>query len=151
MSDYYKGLWYFDISLASATTSLSVIIRIGDSSGAYGWGNNNQTGTILLGAFGGEDTIWLNNGVYWDSGENRNSRNSSTGTTNGFSAVQLHYVFTNGGFDTCSSANTNGYNSYPQMKKNFFDKTTVDLTGEIVSGSYSVQDYIDGMKARSGN
>ena len=146
LPNYYEGLWYFDVSLEGATSELNVILRVGNSSGAYGWGDNNQTFTQPLGAFGVADTIWLNGGVTRDDANNRNSRNASIGTTNGFSAGDLATILSS--YDTCSDANTNGYNSYPQMKTNFFDKTDVDLTTTIVSGTYSVQDYIDGMSTR---
>ena len=144
LSDAYHGFGYVDIELEDATSAINVIIRDGGTT----WGNNNQTVTVALPAFGGADTIWLSSGVTWNGTDNRNDRNASAGTTNGFSAIQLHWILVNGHFDTCSAANTNGYNAYPQMKTNIFDKTDVDLTGEIVSGTYSVQDYIDGMSAR---
>lgn len=147
LSDYYKGLWYVDVTLAGATTSLNVIMRVGNSSGAYSWGNNNQTFTQPLGAFGTADTIWLNNGVTWDSGENRNSRSASVGTSTGLSAAQAKYLFVNGGLDTCANTNTNGYFAYPQLDKNFFEPTTADLTTQSV-GAYTVQECIDGMELR---
>ena len=148
LSDYYKGLWYVDITLTAATTSLNVIVRVGNDSGAYDWGNNNQTFTQPLGAFGDEDTIWLNNGVSWDSSGNRNSRSASIGTTNGFSGAQLAVIMSK--YNTCSSNNTNGYNAYPQMKKNFFDKTDSSAFSTKVHGqdTYTIQDYIDGMYER---
>lgn len=151
LSDYYKGLWYVDISLANVTTSLNVIVRVGNDSGAYSWGNNNQTFTQPLGALGDADTIWLNNGVTWDSSENRNSRQASIGTTNGFSGDQLAVVMSK--YDTCSSNTTNGYNAYSQMKTNFFDKTDSSAFSTKVYGQdvYTIQDYVDAMAARSGN
>lgn len=151
LSDYYKGLWYVDISLANVTTSLNVIVRVGNDSGAYNWGNNNQTFTQPLGALGDADTIWLNNGVTWDSSENRNSRQASIGTTNGFSGDQLAVVMSK--YDTCSSNTTNGYNAYSQMKTNFFDKTDSSAFSTKVYGQdvYTIQDYVDAMAARSGN
>ncbi len=142
LTDAYHGIGYVDIELEDATSAIDVIVRDGGTD----WGNDNQTITVSLPAFGGADTIWLNSGVTWNG--SRNDRNASVGTTNGFNAIQLHWILVNGGFDTCSPANTNGYNAYPQMKTNIFDKTDVDLTGEIVSETYSVQDYIDGMSAR---
>lgn len=151
LSDYYKGLWYVDISLANVTTSLNVIVRVGNDSGAYNWGNNNQTFTQPLGALGVADTIWLNNGVSWDSGGNRNSRQASIGTTNGFSGAQLSVVMSK--YNTCSSNTTNGYNAYSQMKTNFFDKTDSSAFSTKVYGQdvYTIQDYVDAMAARSGN
>lgn len=148
LDDYYKGYWYVDISFASVTTSVNVIVRVGDSSNPYGWGNNNQTFTQSLGALGEADTIWLNNGVTWDSSENRNSRNASIGTSNGFSGAQLASVLSH--FDTCSSANTNGYNAYPQMETNVFLKTTQSAFSTKVYGqdTYTCQDYVDGMYTR---
>ena len=140
--DYYYGLSYADITVANATSAIDVRVRYSGTE----MGNYNQTVLLHLPAFGGEDTIWMNSGSTEVDG--RQDRNASLGTTNGFSAEQLCGVLSNGGYDTCSTANTNGYNAYPQMKTNFFDKTNVDLTGVIVSGSYSVQDYIDGMNAR---
>ena len=144
LTDYYYGLGYVDITLPNATSGIKVIIRDGGTS----WGNNNQTVTVTLGEFGTGDVIHLNSGVTWNGADNRNDRNASVGTTDGFSAQQLKWILINGGIDTCSSANTNGYNAYPQMNVNFFEPTNVDLTGEIVSDTYSVQDYIDGMYAR---
>lgn len=151
LSDYYKGLWYVDISLANVTTSLNVIVRVGNDSGAYNWGNNNQTFTQPLGALGEADSIWLNNGVTWDSSEGRNSRQASIGTTNGFSGDQLAVVMSK--YDTCSSNTTNGYNAYSQMKTNFFDKTDSSAFSTKVYGQdvYTIQDYVDAMAARSGN
>ena len=148
LSDYYKGLWYVDITLTAATTSLNVIVRVGNDSGVYDWGNNNQTFTQPLGSFGDEDTIWLNNGVSWDSSENRNSRQASIGTTNGFSAAQLAVIMSK--YNTCSSANTNGYNAYPQLNVNFIEKTDSSAFSTKVYGqdTYTIQDYIDGMYAR---
>lgn len=150
LSDYYKGLWYFDVNLEEATSGLNVIMRIGNSDGAYNWGTNNQTFTLSLGEFGGEDTIWLNGGVTWDGDKNRNSRNASIGTTNGFSGEQLAVVTSK--YDTCSSANTNGYNAYPQFKKNFVDKTAESALSTLVYGqsTYTIQDYVDGMALRYG-
>ena len=144
LTDAYHGVGYCDIELTNATSEIHVIVR----DGGQDWGSNNQTVTIDLPAFGGGDTIWLNSGVTWNSKDNRNDRNASAGITNGFSAIQMHWILVNGGIDTCAATNTNGYFAYPQMNKNFFEPTDVDLTGEIVSGSYSVQDYIDGMQAR---
>ena len=140
--DYYYGLIYADITVANATSAIDVRVRYYGT----GLGNYNQTIWLHLPAIGGEDVVWMNSGSTEEEG--RQCRNASLGTTNGFSAAQLCGVLVNGGFDTCSSANTNGYNSYPQMKTNFYDKTGVDLTTTIVSGEYSVQDYIDGMSAR---
>ena len=148
LSDYYKGLWYVDLTLTGITTSVNLIFRIGDSSNPYSWGNNNQTFTQPLGAFGGADTIWLNNGVTWDSDNNRNSRQASISTTNGFSDLQLAVVMSK--YNTCSSANTNGYNAYPQLDYNFIQKTDSSVFGTKVYGqdTYTIQDYIDGMYAR---
>lgn len=138
---YYKGLWYFDVELASATTSLKVIIRVGNASAAYDWGNNNQTGTIELGALGAADTIWLNDGTWYDSGNSRNSRNSSVGTTNGFNDVDLATIL--GGYNTCSSTNTYGYNAYPQLETNFFAKCADEvLSSETTLPDYDYEEYV---------
>ena len=141
LSDYYHGLGYADITLAGATTSLK--LRVVNS-----WGNYGQTVTLDLPAFGGEDVVWLNSGETWDSSENRNDRNASLGTTSGFSGEQLGVVMSK--YDTCSDANTNGYNAYPQLKKNFLDKTDSSAFSTKVYGqdTYTIQDYIDGMLAR---
>ena len=148
LDDYYKGLWYVDLTLANITTSVNLIFRVGDSSNPYAWGNNNQTFTQPLGAFGGLDTIWLNNGVSWDSSQNRNSRQASISATNGFSGAQLAVIMSY--YNTCSTANTNGYNSYPQMEQNFFLKTEQSAFSTKVYGQdvYTIQDYVDGMYAR---
>ena len=150
LSDYYKGLWYFDVSLEDVTTSLCLIVRVGDDE-PMSWGNNNQTFTLELGAIGTADTIWLNDGVTWDGKENRNNRNASIGTTNGFSGDQLAVVMSK--YNTCSSNTTNGYNAYSQMKTNFFDKTDSAAFSTKVYGQdvYTIQDYVDAMAARSGN
>ena len=151
LSDYYKGLWYVDITLTNVTTSLNLIVRVGNNDGPYDWGNNNQTFTQSLGALGTADTVWLNDGVTWDGGEGRNSRNASIGTTNGFSGAQLSVVMSK--YNTCSSNTTNGYNAYSQMKTNFFDKTDSSAFSTKVYGQdvYTIQDYVDAMASRSGN
>ena len=150
LSDYYKGLWYFDVSLEDVTTSLRLIVRVGDDE-PMSWGDNNQTFTLELGAIGTADTIWLNDGVSMDYKENHNSRNASIGTTNGFSGAQLAVVMSK--YNTCSSNTTNGYNAYSQMKTNFFDKTESAAFSFKVYGQdvYTIQDYVDAMAARSGN
>lgn len=148
LDDYYKGLWYVDITLKDITTSFNVIVRVGNDEGPYGWGDNNQTGTQPLGALGGDDVIWLNNGHYRDNTENRYSRNASIGTTNGFSGAQLAVVMSK--YNTCSSNVTNGYNAYPQIKHNFIDKTAASELSTKVYGQnvYTIQDYVDGMYLR---
>lgn len=147
-NDYYKGLWYVDVTFENATTSLNVIVRIGNSEGPYSWGDNNQTFTQPLDEFGEADTIWLNGGVTHDDVEGRNSRSASIGTTNGFSGAQLAAVMSH--YHTCSSTNTDGYNAYPQLKTNFLDKTDASVFSTKVYGqdTYTIQDYVDGMYAR---
>ena len=148
LADYYWGLWYVDVTFADAATSLNVIIRAGDDNGPYSWGNKNQSFTQSLGALGTADTIWLNNGVSWNSGENRNDRNTSLGTTNGFDGPQLGSILSH--YHTCSANNTDGYNSYPQMETNFFLKTDHSAFSTLVYGQskYTCQDYVDGMYTR---
>ena len=148
LSDYYHGLWYFDVDLPGAANSLKVIIRAGDTNGVYGWGNNNQTKTLSLGELGTDDTIWMDNGVSYNDAEGRNDRNAGVTTTNGFSEAQFAVVMSK--YDTCSPANTNGYNAYPQFKKNFVDKTNSEYLSAKVYGQdeYTCQDYINGMAER---
>ena len=151
LDDYSRGLWYVDVSLENAATdALKVIIRIGDDNGAYAWGNNNQTFTQSLPAFGEEDTIWLNNGVTYDDGSGRNSRNASIGTA-GCSAAQLAVVMSK--YNTCSTANTNGYNAYPQVDTNFIKTSDASVMSTKVYGQdvYTIQDYIDAMSTRYTN
>ena len=142
LSDYYHGLGYIDVTLTGAANSLNVIVRNG------AWGNNNQTVALDLGAIGSGDTVWMNSGVTWNSTDQRNDRNASKGTTNGFSGAQLAVIMSH--YDTCSSANTNGYNSYPQMETNFFLKTAQSEFSTKVYGQdvYTIQDYVDAMYAR---
>ena len=149
LSDYYKGLWYVDVTLTGVTTDLSVIVRVGNDSGAYSWGNNNQTFTQPLGEFGDSgDVIWLNNGVTWDGDNNRNSRSASIGSTSGLSAAQLAVVMSK--YNTCSSANTNGYHAYPQVVKDFIDPSDPSEFSTKVYGQdvYTIQDYLDAMEER---
>lgn len=128
ISGYYNGLSYADVTIDGCSTDLKVIIRVGNASAPYSWGNNNQTFTQDLGKIGDEDVVWLNNGVTWDSSNGRNNRNSSKGTTNGFSESDMGTILAL--YDVCSASYANGYNSYPQMKTNFFDKTgTASWTG----------------------
>lgn len=140
LSDYFHGLGYIDVTLAGAASSLNVIVRNGD------WGNYNQTVSLSLPALGGEDTIWMNSGTTW--ADDRHNRNASVGTTSGFSGAQLAVIMSK--YDTCSSANTNGYNSYPQMETNFFLKTEQSAFSTKVYGQdvYTIQDYVDGMYER---
>lgn len=128
---YFHGLGYCDITMSSATSAISVIVRDGGTD----WGSKNQTVTVNLPAFGDEDTIWLNSGLTWNEKELRNDRNASIGTTNGFSAAQLATIMDN--YVTCSTANTNGYNAIPQLETNFFAKTDAD----ILSSSEGMTDY----------
>ena len=148
LDDYYKGFWYFDVTVANATTGLNVIMRVGDNSAPYAMGNNNQTFTQPLGEFGEADTIWLNGGVSWDQANNRKSRSASIGTTNGFSGAQLAALLSH--YDTCSSSNTDGFNAYPQLETNVFLKTAQSAFSTPVLGDtdYTCQDYVDGMYAR---
>ena len=148
LGGYYHGLGFVDITLAGATTELSVIVRDGYTD----WGNNNQTVTINLGILGDGndnegDTIWLNSGVTWNYQDNRNDRNASTGITTGFAADELATIFTKGEYIPCNASNQFGYNSYYQMNKNFYGPTDADLTEEIVEAPYTVQNYIDTMAA----
>ena len=139
LTDLHHGLGYADITLTNATSAFK--LRVVNS-----WGDYGQTVTLNIPAIGGEDLVWMNSGGTWDGNEKRNDRNASLGTK-GVSAAQMHYIFTNGLFNPCSTNNTNGYNSYPQMYTDFYQPTDADLTQEIVSGSYTVQNYIDTMAA----
>ena len=148
LSDYYKGLWYVDVTLTGVTTDLSVIVRVGNDSGAYAWGNNNQTFTQPLGEFGDSaDVIWLNNGVTWDGDNNRNSRSASIGSAP-LGAAQLSVVMSK--YNTCSPNNTNGYHAYPQVKKDFEEPSDPTEFSTKVYGQdvYTIQDYLDAMEER---
>ena len=77
----------------------------------------------------------MNSGVTWDGQASRNSRNASIGTTNGFNASELSTILA--GYNTCDATNTYGYNAYPQLKKNFFDK----CQASVLSSTSTLQDY----------
>ena len=139
--DYYHGFGYVDVSLTNATSAFK--LRVVNS-----WGDYGQTVVLNIPALGGEDVVWMNSGNTWDATENRHDRDASLGTTNGFNGGQLAFILSK--FDTCSDAVTNGYNAYPQLKPNFFDKTSSSVFSTEIPGDedYTIQDYIDGMYAR---
>lgn len=147
ISDYFYGLSYADVTYEGATTDLKVIVRYSGTA----FGDWNQTVTLSLGALGTADTIWLNNGgeANPDIG-NKTSRKASIGATNGFSGAQLAVIMSK--FDTCSDANTNGYNAFSQLKTNMFDKTDSSAFDSKVYGQdeYTCRDYADAMRLRSG-
>lgn len=143
LPSYYHGLGYADITLTDAANSLKV--RIVNS-----WGDYGQTVVLNLPALGGEDVIWMNSGGTYDSTEKRNDRNASLGATNGFNGSEFTTLLNE--YDTCSSANTNGYNAYPQVKKVFADPTNDSSAfTAVVKNSYTVQDYLDAMSTRYTN
>ena len=138
LTDYYHGFGYVDVALTNATSSLSVQV-------VNSWGDYGQTVTLTLPAFGGEDVIWMNSGGTWDSDHNRNDRNASLGTSNGFNAGQLAAILAK--YNTCSDSNTYGYNAYPQLKKNFFDKCADNvLTSTTTLADYDYDEYIQANK-----
>ena len=148
LDDYGCGLHYVDITLAAATTSLNVIIRVGDDTAPYSWGNNNQSGEAYLGALGTADVVYLNNGVFWESNPGRNSRNISLGKA-GASAAQLAVIASK--YDTCSAAVTNGYHAFEQFETDFYNPTddpARDTTMVYGQSTYTIKDCYDGMKAR---
>ena len=147
LSDYYHGLLYADIEYDSATTDLKVIVRYSGTE----WGDYNQTVTLSLGTLGTADTIYLNSGSTQNpDANNKLSRNASIGVTNGFSGEQLAVIMSK--YNTCSSASSNGYNAFPQLKTNFFDNTNPGAFDAKVYGQdkYTCRDYADAMRDRSG-
>ena len=134
LTDYYHGLGYVDVSLANATSTLQIQV-------VNSWGEYGQTVTLTLPAFGGEDTVWMNSGGTYDNDHGRNDRNASLGTTSGFSAAQLASILA--GFNTCSSTNTYGYNSYPQLQTNFFAKCDADVLASTTTlADYDYGEYV---------
>lgn len=147
LSDYYPGgLGFVDVTIPNATSALTV--RILNDVTDTEHGNYKQTVELNLPAFGGADVIWMNSGETWDSVHEWNDRNASVGTTNGFSGDQLGVILSK--FDTCSSATTNGYNAFPQLKTNMFDKTASGAFDTYVYGqsTYTCRDYADAMSER---
>lgn len=142
LDDYYYDYGYCDITLEGAAAGVNVIVRYSGTD----WGDYNQTVTLNLPAIGGADTIWMNSGTTY--GDGHENRNASIGTTNGLGGDQLGVVLSK--YDTCSANNTNGYNAYPQIKTNVFDKTATSAFGTMVYGqaTYTCRDYADGMQAR---
>lgn len=144
LSDYYKGLGFVDVDITNATSALSVKIFYDVDNHSYA--DYNQTVSLSLPALGGEDVIWMNSGHTAEGGYE--CRNASLGTTNGFSGDQLGVILSK--YDTCSNAVTNGYNAFPQLKTNFFDKTDSGAFDAKVYGQdvYTCRDYADGMSER---
>ena len=127
--------------MAGATTSLNLRIVHGN------WGSESQTQALTLPAFGSDDVVWMNSGLIWDSSENRNDRKASLGTTTGFSGEQLGVVMSK--YDSCSDANTNGYNAYPQVNTNFIVPTDDDQLDTLVYNStYTIRQHLAGMYER---
>ena len=147
LSDYYCGLHYVDITLAGATADLTVRIRVGNEEGPYSEGNNNQSGYVELGSLGGEDVVWLNNGVFYESDQGRNSRNVSKGTA-GSSAAQLAVIMSK--YNTCSNSPASGYHAYEQIKTNFYDPTKDPArdTTNVYGKTYTIKEDMDAMKER---
>lgn len=140
LSDYYHGLGYVDVTLAGATTSLKIQV-------VNSWGDYGQTVTLELPAFGGADVVWMNNGGTWDSAHNRNDRNAELKATTGFSGAQLGVIMSK--YDSCSDANTNGYNAYPQVNTNFVIPTDDDQLDSLVYNStYTIRQHLAGMNER---
>ncbi len=146
LPSYYHGFGFVDVSIANATSALSV--RVLYNAANHEYSENNQTVELNLPAFGGADVIWMHSGTVMDSGISYNCRNATVGTTNGFGGTELGKVLAK--YNTCSSATTNGYNAFPQLKTNIFDKTDSGAFDALVEGqsTYTCRDYADGMKTR---
>ena len=150
ISTYSGGLFYADITFTGAGDEIGVIARWGDKNGVYGWGNNNQTGTMTLSAFGTTtyaDVINLDDGTWHDSTWNRDSRNATVSSASMMNNEQMVSLLQS--YKTCDASYATGYNAYPQFYANFY-KDNSSLTTSTVFNDYDYDEYVDAGKNYAG-
>ena len=122
---------YADIEFEGAGDNIGVIVKTSSD-----WSGKQTVDVALPPLWDTEhgDVIYLN------SGESDGKRNASVGYISGMNASVLAGILPQ--YKTCSDSLTDGYNAYPQIKKNFVDGNAELVTSTTFS-DYDYSDYAD--------
>ena len=129
VSDYYKGIYYADITAAGIGGAVNIQVKCdGSDYDAYRWSN-----PIALPSLGDKTSDVL---IVEDTCGDNGNRNTSVGTAGGNIGQVAAILAT---IESCSDSFAKGYNAYPQLNADFI----VPSAGEIASkgSAQTLYDY----------
>lgn len=124
---YYRGLYYADISGVGIGAAINAQVHVQNYGDAQWW-SASQTLPSL--AAKEADVISLDDGT-----DGSGNRNSSLGTAPGSSGQVASFLDF---ISTCTASFASGYNAYPQLKANFIDPSSGEIT------QYGAGTYVEG-------
>lgn len=136
VSDYYKGLFYFDVPSDTTTIILRGKENKSDGHNSFGWSDDGwQTVDYTLPTLNANssDVIYVN-------GISSNVKRTPSKGSAPMSKAQLAWLMCY--YDSCNPSYTYGYNAWKQLKYDFYDPSDIDKDNTYVTEDINERNHV---------